>query len=231
MQPARESGGTAGRFGLLINRILTPAYHLLYHRLSWSYDLIAWLVSMGRWNNSIAYISSVIQSSPVLELGHGPGHLLVNLQPRISQVIGVDRSPYMSRQASRRLLKAGLSACLVNSDAHALPFPSGSFAAVVSTFPAPYIFDTQTLSEVYRLLQPGGELTILLTAWFLGRGLLKGFWRRIFGSVLEPNYAYAQLRSLFGSQPWLVEITNHPYEDNVLLIITCRKIIPNSLDY
>ncbi|MFM7678817.1 MAG: hypothetical protein ACKO83_08205, partial [Roseiflexaceae bacterium] len=46
----------------------------------------------------------------------------------------------------------------------ALPWGAGAFACVVAVFPAPYIMAPSTLHEVARVLQPGGQLVILLAA-------------------------------------------------------------------
>ena len=41
-----------------------------------------------------------------------------------------------------------------------MPFGAGSFDTVVSTFPAPYILEPDTLAECARVLQRGGRLVV-----------------------------------------------------------------------
>ena len=35
----------------LWKRLVSFGFRLLYHELAWSYDLVAWLVSCGQWQN------------------------------------------------------------------------------------------------------------------------------------------------------------------------------------
>ena len=56
--------------------------------------------------------------------------------------------------------------------AQSLPFPANVFNCVVSTFPAEYIFDPRTLSEVYRVLHNGGCFIVLPFAWIVGRSFM-----------------------------------------------------------
>ncbi len=46
-----------------------------------------------------------------------------------------------------------------------IPFKSETFNTIVSTFPAEYIFDRQTLSEAHRVLRNRGRFIVLLAAW------------------------------------------------------------------
>jgi ubiquinone/menaquinone biosynthesis C-methylase UbiE len=51
-----------------------------------------------------------------------------------------------------------------------LPFPNAAFDSVVATFPAEYIFDPTTITEVQRVLAPGGRFVILPGATITSRG-------------------------------------------------------------
>jgi ubiquinone/menaquinone biosynthesis C-methylase UbiE len=53
-----------------------------------------------------------------------------------------------------------------------LPFCTQTFDTIVATFPAEYIFEGQTLSEVHRTLTNEGRFIVLPVAWVIGRGLL-----------------------------------------------------------
>jgi ubiquinone/menaquinone biosynthesis C-methylase UbiE len=150
-------------------------FKLLYHQLAWTYDWVAAAVSVGFWKAWVRSVIPYIEGPRVLELGHGPGHLQIALKGLPGgapfQVFGLDRSKQMGRQAARRLQRAGYSAGLTNGLAQALPFPSGTFHSVVSTFPSEYIFQRETLPEVWRVLAPGGKFVVLPLAWITGRRL------------------------------------------------------------
>ncbi|MGE5842035.1 MAG: class I SAM-dependent methyltransferase, partial [Deltaproteobacteria bacterium] len=104
---------------------------------------------------------SYLQGGRVLELAHGPGHLLISLKRSGYQPFGIDLSPTMGRQAARRLRRAGCEVPLVRCQAQSLPFRSGSFDDVIATFPTDYILDPSTISEVARVTSGRGRLIIV----------------------------------------------------------------------
>ncbi len=107
----------------------------------------------------------------VLELAMGSGEMfrrLLRVNPD-GQTIGVDLSPKMAAlsQAQARRLFPGVSAQCQAADARALPFPAGSFDAVICC----YLFEllpredvASTLLEVRRVLKSDGRLTLTLIA-------------------------------------------------------------------
>lgn len=144
-------------------------FYLIYHPLAWTYDAVAWLVSLGRWRS---WVNSVIGELPpsgrILELGHGPGHLQVAMRKAGYTPVGLDVSAQMGRLAARRLGAAGRSPLLVRADGRRLPFCGAAFDGVVATFPTAYVVHPSTLSEVRRVLAAGGRLVLLPVAWITG---------------------------------------------------------------
>jgi ubiquinone/menaquinone biosynthesis C-methylase UbiE len=155
-----------------LTSLLRTFFRLLYHELAWSYDLVAALVSVGKWKSWVLSILPDLQKGPILEIGHGPGHLQLALLRQGYLTFGLDRSRQMGRLAFSRVKKKGFTPALVNGYAQLLPFPDAAFQAIVSTFPSEYIFDPATLAELFRLLAPGGRLVILPVAWITGTGAL-----------------------------------------------------------
>lgn len=145
-----------------VNRFLA----WLYTRGAWAYDLVAGLVSLGRWNAWVRGMALWPEAEPgmwVLELGFGPGYLQAELARQGFRAAGVDLSPYMARRARRHLQARHLPVRLVLARAQGLPFPDETFHRVVATFPTEYILDPHTLREVARVLRPGGRLDVLLS--------------------------------------------------------------------
>lgn len=157
----------------IINRVLRFFFFHFYHTFAWTYDFVSWAVSIGRWNHWIRSVLPFLQGKRILELGFGTGHLQRYLRDGGWISIGLDESRQMARLARQRLQDYGYTRIdLTRGLAQILPFPSGSFDSVVSTFPANYIFDPRTLSEVHRVLREKGIFVITPAAWITGRALL-----------------------------------------------------------
>lgn len=158
----------------LLTRILTGFlkvfFKLLYHQFSWSYDLVAWLVSLGLWKRWVLTALPYLTGPLILELGHGPGHLQMALHKHGKNVyaVGLDESSQMGRLALLKARRFRISLMLVNGYAQFLPFAPGVFSQIVATFPSEYIFSPQTLQSVFRCLKPGGQLIVLPLAWIVG---------------------------------------------------------------
>lgn len=151
-------------------------FHLLYHQMAWSYDVIAWVVSFGQWAAWRRLALQFFQPGPTLELAYGTGGLFADMLEAGYQPVGIDLSPYMARLAKSRLTKKNLPLRLNRARAQALPFPSNHFANVVATFPTNYIFDDATLTEVHRVLKPATTNTPAGRLIIVVEGQLRGPW-------------------------------------------------------
>jgi ubiquinone/menaquinone biosynthesis C-methylase UbiE len=138
-------------------------FRLLYHEMAWTYDLVAWLVSFGQWTAWGRAAIPHLRGRRVLELAHGPGHLLVAMSRAGFAPVGLDLSPQMGRLARKRLQTQGGIPIppLVRARAQALPFRAGSFDSVVSTFPTEFIFEPATLKEMARVMGQGGRAVVV----------------------------------------------------------------------
>ena len=154
------------------NRLLRLGFRLLYNELAWTYDLVAWCVSLGHWQAWGRTSIRHLRGKRILELAHGPGHLLAALKQAGYEPVGIDLSPRMGWQAARRLRRTGIDAPLVRCRAEALPFRSGAFDAAVAAFPTNFILDPRTLRDAARVTQRGGRLIVVAAAGLRGRGLL-----------------------------------------------------------
>jgi ubiquinone/menaquinone biosynthesis C-methylase UbiE len=161
----------------LWRRLVAFGFRLLYNELAWLYDPVSWLVSLGHWRQwqrtALAYLP---RQGRILEVGFGPGHLLVDLAVAGHQPVGLDLSRAMLRQARRRLRRLALPLALCRARASALPFSAQAFDAVVLTFPAPFVYERDWIRHLARVLRPGGRLVVVEQAWFtrcdpMARGL------------------------------------------------------------
>jgi len=172
-----------------LRRLYLFLTELLYHQLAWAYDGVAALVSAGQWKSWSLSVLPDLAGSRILELGHGPGHLQAAALQQGLKVVGLDKSPQMSKQAHRRLARQTPS--LVHGDAFYLPFADETFDQVVATFPTNYITTREALAEVHRVLVPGGEVVVLPGARLLApRGVSERFASgifRLFGLSLAWN--------------------------------------------
>jgi ubiquinone/menaquinone biosynthesis C-methylase UbiE len=153
----------------LLLRFLRLFFKLLYHQFSWTYDFVAWLVSVGSWNKWVEAVIPYLDGPKILEIGFGPGHLQHALQQNNASVYGIDESNQMVHIARRRLAKLGFRPNLIQGDALHLPFGTESFNQVVMTFPAEFIINRLTLVEIRRVLVHGGSALIIPLAWITGR--------------------------------------------------------------
>ncbi len=164
----------------LRRRLLLAAFHLLYNQFAWAYETVSLVVSLGRWRAWGECALPFLQGLRILELGHGPGHLLVALNERGWWAVGLDASARMGRMARRRLHRRGLAARLVHGRGQRLPFPQASFDGVVAAFPAPYILASETVAAIHRVLRPDGRLVIVSQATLTGSGFLARAVDRLF---------------------------------------------------
>ncbi len=144
--------------------------------MAWTYDAVAWGVSFGQWAAWRRLALTCMTSGPILELAYGTGGLFADMQKLGHLPIGIDLSPYMARLASQRLRQKNLNITLNQAQAQSLPFPASSFSTVIATFPTPYIFEPETLAEIYRVLKPPSADTPTSRLIIVVAGQLRGPW-------------------------------------------------------
>jgi ubiquinone/menaquinone biosynthesis C-methylase UbiE len=155
--------------------LLKLGFGLLYNQMAWSYDLVSWLVSRGQWRSWQRAALPYLQGETILELAHGPGHMLLALNEAGHRVVGLDLSPFMGRLAARRAGDAQDRVSLVRGDGQSLPFLSHSFDGVLSTFPTEFLARPATIDGIYRVLKPGGRLVVVPQARLTGGSVLVRF--------------------------------------------------------
>ena len=191
-------------------RLISLGFKLLYNQLAWFYDPVSWTVSMGRWRRWQRTVWTYLPpAGRILEVGSGPGHLLVDLSSAGYQPVGLELSPAMLRLVRRRFGRLSLAIPLCRGNAGSLPFAPRVFDAVVATFPTAYVYDPHYLGEVARVLRPGGRLVIVQMAYFERQGLLSGplAWLYKITGQSGPGPDLAQLLSRAGLRAWHDAVT------------------------
>src|SRR5690606_13897957 len=108
-----------------------------------------------------ALANAVGQEGRILEVGCGSGGFLAAIADRGRSIEGVDIALRWLVLARRRLADRGLSVPLVGACAESLPYPDGSFDAIVADSVLEHIEDPAlTLEEWARVVRPGGRLVI-----------------------------------------------------------------------
>ena len=156
-------------------KLLRWGFHLLYHQLAWTYDGVSWLVSFGAWRDWQHAALPYVRGPHVLEIAHGPGHMLITLHEDGHQVVGIDLSPQMGALSHKRLNGAGIQVPLLQGMAQNLPLQSQFFDSVLVTFPTEFLIDGQTLEAVHRVLKGSGRFIIVPEAQFTGHSLPERF--------------------------------------------------------
>lgn len=213
-------------------RAVLWGFHLLYNQFAWSYDLVSWLVSMGQWRDWQRAGPAFLTGQDILELAHGPGHMLLELHSANFQVTGFDLSPYMSRKAQKRIQKAGLSIPLVRGCAESLPFASASFDSILATFPAQFIIQPETLAALYRVLRSGGRLVIVPEARLTSQGPLTRFVEFLFAITGQrqagaenhaPSALWQRARERFETAGFTVTIEQVKLEKSIVTVVVAGK--------
>lgn len=98
----------------------------------------------------------------VLDVGAGTGESFKHMTSTVRQLVALEPDPAMLRQAGRRLAEADAPVWLVQSQSERLPFAGASFDTVVVCLVLCTVGDVAvTVTELHRVLRPGGQLLLM----------------------------------------------------------------------
>ena len=133
----------------------------LFGGLASSYELALDLATLGqdrRWKAWIARKVGAGRAEAVLDVGAGTLLLEERHFSKARSVVAVDLTQEMARAGqSKHLPNVPL---IVNGDAEALPFASGTFDVIVSCYVPKYVNLPKFASELGRVVKPGGRVAL-----------------------------------------------------------------------
>ncbi len=101
-------------------------------------------------------------SGDILEIGFGSGANLGFYPQDIQRITAIDTDPLFTRLARKSIRNSPIQLQLHYASAEALPFENEAFDTVVSTLTLCSVSDpARCLSEVKRVLKPGGKLLFM----------------------------------------------------------------------
>jgi demethylmenaquinone methyltransferase / 2-methoxy-6-polyprenyl-1,4-benzoquinol methylase len=140
----------------------------MFDRIAGVYDLMNSAMTAGlhhEWRQRAVERAEVARGSDALDVCCGTGDLALELRRRIGpdgRVVGCDFSEPMLELARRKSGDEGLPVEFGWADALDLPYGDASFDAVTIGFGARNLADLERgISEMTRVLRPGGRLVIL----------------------------------------------------------------------
>lgn len=137
---------------------IASTYDTLNHRLSWNIDKY-WrkkaICKLRRFNPKI-----------ILDVATGTGDFAIYATKMLNpkKLIGIDLSEKMMEIGKEKVLKANLSDIISfqKEDCMSLNFPSNTFDAITVAFGIRNFQDLDKgLSEIFRILKPGGNLCMI----------------------------------------------------------------------
>ena len=192
----------------------------MFDRIAPVYDAMNRFMTAGldrKWRRR-TIAAAVRPGDRVLDACCGTGDLAVAAERAGAVVTGLDFSPAMLERARRK----SSTIKWVDGDLRSLPFADGSFDAATVGFGVRNVADVDTaVSELRRVLRPGGRLAILEITQ--ARGVLRPFFSLWFdrvvpvlGRVLPGGKAYAYLpasvKRFPGAEELAAQLERHGFE-------------------
>lgn len=101
-------------------------------------------------------------SGEVVEVGFGSGHNVAHYPAAVTRVLAVEPSPVARQLATKRVRNSPIPVDFVGLVGEAIPLPDASVDSALMTFTLCSVQDpAKVLSEIRRVLKPGGHLYLI----------------------------------------------------------------------
>jgi len=143
----------------------------MFDTISEEYDGLNRVISFGidvKWRDRVVKIVENTQPDTVLDIATGTGDLAINLvRTNAKKIIGLDISPGMLEVGKQKVAAAKLDTVIdmIIGDSEKLPFEENYFDAITVAFGVRNFENLEKgLSEIRRVLKPGGVFVVLETS-------------------------------------------------------------------
>ncbi|MFX0557386.1 bifunctional demethylmenaquinone methyltransferase/2-methoxy-6-polyprenyl-1,4-benzoquinol methylase UbiE [Maribacter sp. CXY002] len=143
----------------------------MFDNISEDYDSLNRVISFGidvKWRKRLVNLLKKEQPNTILDIATGTGDLAIALlKTGAHKIIGLDISPGMLSVGKTKIKQNNLQNTIdmMVGDSENLPFDDSSFDAITVAFGVRNFESLEIgLSEIYRVLNPGGTLAILETS-------------------------------------------------------------------
>ncbi|MBI2617318.1 class I SAM-dependent methyltransferase [Candidatus Gottesmanbacteria bacterium] len=141
---------------------LFDLFYRAYHAFPLFYDGITQLLSVGQWEKWQERVFPDITGSSILEIGVGPGKLMLRMAKKGYTVTGIELRSGMAYEARKRAKQAGYDIDILHQSVYHLPFKDSTFDCIVMTFVLAEIADIRkAIEEMRRVLKKGGKIIII----------------------------------------------------------------------
>ena len=139
----------------------------VFNSVAANYDLMNNLMSFGLhkiWKKIVVETMALKPNAKILDIAAGTGDLTLTLSNKKNnyEIYHTDINYLMLKEGKKKLINNGNIVSSIVCDAENLPFPKNYFDCVTIGFGLRNMTQKdKALSEIYRVLNPGGKLIIL----------------------------------------------------------------------
>lgn len=194
----------------------------MFDTISTNYDGLNRVISFGidvKWRKKVVKMVTETNPESVLDIATGTGDLAISMaKTGAKEIIGLDLSEGMLAVGRKKIEEEKLSGRIemIQGDSEALPFEDNRFDAITVAFGVRNFENLEKgLSEILRVLKPGGIFVILETSvptkfpFKQGYLLYSKFMLPLIGKIFSKDkVAYSYLSESAAAFPYGEELNN-----------------------